>query len=154
MTDSDSEEVWEAPEQYQRSSKADNGGKPIVWEACQTLNNSWGYDRDNLNWKSPEMVVKLLIDTISKGGNMLLNIGPNGRGEIDSRTQSILDEIKEWMRLHRESIYGCGPSEYEAPVGCKIYTEWKSSVSAPVFMAVSYAADQWSGRRRLNMRSF
>lgn len=107
------------PEQYQRSSKADNGGKPIVWEACQTLNNSWGYDRDNLNWKSPEMVVKLLIDTVSKGGNMLLNIGPNGRGEIDSRTQSILDEIKEWMRLHRESIYGCGPSEYEAPLDAR-----------------------------------
>lgn len=70
------------PEQYQRNSKADKGGKPIIWEACQTLNNSWGYDRDNLNWKSSEMVVKLLIDTVSKGGNMLLNIHSNGREKL------------------------------------------------------------------------
>ena len=90
-----------------------------MWEACQTLNNSWGYDRDNLNWKSSEMVIKLLIDTVSKGGNMLLNIGPNGRGEIDRRTMSIMDDVREWMRLHSESIYGCGPSDYEAPADAR-----------------------------------
>ena len=107
------------PEQYQKSSKADKDGKPIVWEACQTLNNSWGYDRDNLNWKSSEMVIKLLIDTVAKGGNMLLNIGPNGRGEIDARTMKIMDDVKAWMRLHSESIYGCGPSSFEAPADAR-----------------------------------
>ena len=65
------------------------------------------------------MVIKLLIDTVSKGGNMLLNIGPNGRGEIDRRTMSIMDDVREWMRLHSESIYGCGPSDYEAPADAR-----------------------------------
>ena len=50
---------------------------------------------------------------------MLLNIGPNGRGEIDRRTQKILDDIKEWMRLHSEAICGCSSSEYEAPLDAR-----------------------------------
>lgn len=103
------------PEQYQRNTRDERQGKMLVWEACQTLNNSWGYDRDNKNWKSSEMVIKLLIDTVSKGGNMLLNIGPNGRGEIDTKTQSILEDVHQWMRLHKEAIYGCGASEFVAP---------------------------------------
>ena len=60
-------------------------GEPVLWEACQTLNGSWGYDRDNLDWKSPETLVQMLIDAVSKGGNMLLNVGPTGRGEFDAR---------------------------------------------------------------------
>lgn len=109
----------QTPEQYQRSSMAENKGKLMVWEACQTLNNSWGYDRDNLDWKSPEMIIKLLVDTVSKGGNLLLNIGPNGRGEIDQKTMGLLDEVKAWMRLHCESVYGCTASSYEAPADAR-----------------------------------
>lgn len=103
------------PEQYQRNSRDEINGKKLIWEACQTLNNSWGYDRDNLNWKSSEMVIKLLIDTVSKGGNMLLNIAPNGRGEIDDKTDSILKDITNWIKLHKKSIYGCSESNYIPP---------------------------------------
>ncbi len=63
-------------------------GKRVVWEACQTLNGAWGYDRDNLDWKSPELLVRLLIDSVAKGGNVLLNVGPTARGEFEPRARA------------------------------------------------------------------
>lgn len=107
------------PEQYQPSGPMMKDGKPVVWEACQTLNGSWGYDRDNDDYKSPELLIKMLIDGVSKGGNLLLNVGPTGRGEIDPRARASLAEIGDWMAYNNRSIYGAGPSEYTAPVDCR-----------------------------------
>lgn len=107
------------PEQYQRSCKMEENQNQLVWEACQTLNGSWGYDRDNLDWKNPEMVVKLLIDTVSKGGNMLLNIGPNARGEWDKKTEEIIGCVGEWMHLHSRAVLGCTFSEFQAPADAR-----------------------------------
>jgi alpha-L-fucosidase len=56
---------------------------PVVWAANQTLNGSWGYDRDITLFKSPDLLIRMLIDGVAKGGNLLLNVGPNGRGELD-----------------------------------------------------------------------
>jgi alpha-L-fucosidase len=104
------------PEQYQPAvTPTDSEGNPVRWEACQTINGSWGYDRDNFNDKSSELLVKMLVDSVSKNGNMLLNIGPDARGAIDSRTRERLSELAEWFRLHARSIYGAGPSEFAAP---------------------------------------
>ncbi len=97
-------------------------GKPVLWEACQTLNGSWGYHRDNLDWKSVDMLVQMLIDTVSKDGNLLLNVGPNARGMLEPQSLASLRGIGEWMALHSRSIYGCGPSEFTAPVDCR-YTQ-------------------------------
>ena len=72
------------PEQYQPDGPMMRDGQPVLWEACQTLNGSWGYDRDNLAYKSPDMLVRMLVDTVAKDGNLLLNIGPNGRGAISA----------------------------------------------------------------------
>ncbi|MEV0618921.1 alpha-L-fucosidase [Nonomuraea sp. NPDC050404] len=105
------------PEQYQPPTPPAE-----VWEACQTLNGSWGYDRDNLDYKSVDLLVRMLVDTVSKNGNLLLNVGPNGRGELDPRALETLRGIGEWMRLHGRSIYGAGPSTYEAPQDCR-YTQ-------------------------------
>ncbi len=110
------------PEQYQRSQVNGGESNPPVWEACQTLNGSWGYDRDNLDWKTPELIVKMLVDTVSKGGNFLLNVGPNGRGEWDPKTKEIMESVGEWMRLHDRAITGCGVSEFKAPADCR-YTQ-------------------------------
>ncbi|GIN56833.1 alpha-L-fucosidase [Lederbergia ruris] len=110
------------PEQYQPNEALVEDGEPIIWEACQTLNGSWGYDRDNLDWKSPEMLIKMLIDSVSKGGNLLLNVGPNGRGEFEQRSIDTLNEIGEWMRVNSRSIYGANASEFTAPVDCR-YTQ-------------------------------
>lgn len=107
------------PEQYQPKETPTRNGQKVVWEACQTLNGSWGYDRDNLDWKSPETLIKMLIDSVSKDGNVLLNVGPTGRGEFDPRARATLASLGEWMRLHGRSIYGAGPSEFTAPGDCR-----------------------------------
>lgn len=110
------------PEQYQPAGPMTRDGVPVVWEACQTLNGSWGYDRDNLNWKSPDLLVRMLIDSVSKGGNLLLNVGPTGRGEFDPRAVGTLEQIGAWFRQHERSVRGCGPSEFTPPPDCR-YTQ-------------------------------
>ena len=107
------------PEQYQPRGWMQVDGKPVVWEACQTLNGSWGYHRDNLDWKPVEMLVKMLVDNVSKGGNLLLNVGPTARGEFDPRALETLRGIGKWMRLHSRSIYGCSASEFTPPPDCR-----------------------------------
>jgi alpha-L-fucosidase len=113
---------FKTPEQYQPRGWMEVDGKPVVWEACQTLNGSWGYDRDNLDWKSVDMLVRMLVDTVSKGGNLLLNIGPNARGEFEPKAVERLRGIGEWMRLHNRSIYGCTASDFVPPPDCR-YTQ-------------------------------
>lgn len=110
------------PEQYQPSGPVTQDGKPVIWEACQTLNGSWGYDRDNYDYKSPAMLVQMLIDTVSKGGNLLLNVGPTGRGELDERALATLREIGRWTKRNGRSIYGAGASGFAAPADCR-YTQ-------------------------------
>lgn len=94
-----------------------SGHRP--WEACQTLNGSWGYDRDNQDYKSAGQLVRMLIDTVAKGGNMLLNVGPNARGELGAEAVSRLRAIGAWMRLHERSIHGAGPAPFEPPPDCR-----------------------------------
>jgi len=110
------------PEQVQPRGWIEMNGRRVVWEACQTLNGSWGYDRDNLNWKSPDLLLRMLVDSVSKGGNLLLNVGPTARGEFDPRARSILERIGQWMRAHGRAIYGCTQSDYVAPPDCR-YTQ-------------------------------
>lgn len=110
------------PEQYQPVTWPEADGERALWEACQTLNGSWGYDRDNLDWKSTGMLVKMLVDTVSKGGNLLLNAGPTARGEFEPRATERLRCVGEWMRLHERSIRGCTASELIPPPDCR-YTQ-------------------------------
>jgi alpha-L-fucosidase len=110
------------PEQYQPRGWLAVDGKPVVWEACQTFSGSWGYYRDEYTWKSTEMLIQMLIDTVSKGGNMLLNVGPNARGELDTRAIERLRGMGEWMRLHGRSIYGCTASDFTPPPDAR-YTQ-------------------------------
>ncbi|MEV0353502.1 alpha-L-fucosidase [Nonomuraea sp. NPDC050680] len=110
------------PEQYQPAGPMTIDGREVPWEACQTLNGSWGYDRDNLDYKSPDLLVRMLVDSVAKGGNLLLNVGPDGRGQIDPRARQSLAEIGDWMRLNSRSIYGSGPSGFTAPPDCR-YTQ-------------------------------
>jgi alpha-L-fucosidase len=110
------------PEQYQPSEAPTRDGRPVPWEACQTLNGSWGYDRDNRDFKSPDLLLRMLVDTVSKDGNLLLNVGPNGRGEFDPVAAATLRRIGRWMRLHGRSVHGAGPSEFTPPPDCR-YTQ-------------------------------
>ncbi|HLK16902.1 MAG TPA: alpha-L-fucosidase [Fimbriimonadaceae bacterium] len=105
------------PEQFQPAGWVQVNGKPVVWEACQTFSGSWGYHRDEASWKSVDLLIRMLVDTVSKGGNLLLNVGPTGRGEFDHRALERLAGIGRWMRRHGRSIYGCtqAPSDMHAP---------------------------------------
>jgi alpha-L-fucosidase len=107
------------PEQYQPAGPMRLQGTQTLWEAEQTLNGSWGYDRDNLDWKPPEMLLKMLIDGVSKDGNLLLNVGPTARGEFDDRALATLRQIGRWMHHHKRSVRGCGPAPFIAPPDCR-----------------------------------
>jgi alpha-L-fucosidase len=102
-------EGWDitTPEQAVPESWPLVGDEPALWETCQTFSGSWGYHRDEQTWKSVDQLVVMLVDTVSKGGNLLLNVGPTGRGEIDDRALDRLRGMGRWMAGHSSSIYGC-----------------------------------------------
>jgi len=107
------------PEQIQPREWVHVDGKPVVWEACQTFSGSWGYHRDETTWKSPEQLIEMLINTVATGGNLLMNVGPTGRGTFDHRALDALQVYADWMKLHNRAIYGCTQSEFSAPSGCR-----------------------------------
>jgi alpha-L-fucosidase len=86
------------------------------------LNGSWGYDRENRDFKSVGLLLRMLVDTVSKDGNLLLNVGPDARGSLDSAAVASLQGIGRWMRRHSRSIYGAGASSFVAPPDCR-YTQ-------------------------------
>ncbi|MFF5261763.1 alpha-L-fucosidase [Actinomadura viridis] len=83
------------------------GEEHALWETCQTLTGSWSHNRDGARWKSVEQAIHMLVDVVGKGGNLLLNVGPNGRGEFGPQALAVLDGVGAWMRLHARSIHGC-----------------------------------------------
>ncbi|MGF1586535.1 MAG: alpha-L-fucosidase [Bacteroidales bacterium] len=105
------------PEQFKVQSWPEIDGEKIPWETCQTLSGSWGYYRDEHTWKNNRQLLVLLIESVSKGGNVLLNVGPTARGNIDYRAEEALKNMGEWMKFNNRSIYGCtqAPDEFEAP---------------------------------------
>ncbi|MEV5610040.1 alpha-L-fucosidase [Streptomyces sp. NPDC052225] len=109
------------PEQYQPDRPLERDGEPVRWEACHTLNGSWGYDRDNHDYKDPGLLVRMLVQSVACGGNLILNVGPTGRGNLDPRARATLAAIGEWTALHARAVRGAGPSTYEAPANA-LYT--------------------------------
>jgi alpha-L-fucosidase len=105
------------PEQYKVDKWPEVDGKKIPWETCQTFSGSWGYYRDEYTWKDNKQLLVLLIESVSKGGNLLLNVGPTARGLFDERADKALSGMGDWMKLNSRSIYGCtqAPESFEAP---------------------------------------
>jgi len=87
------------------------------WETCMTMNNTWGFKRDDNNWKSTETLIRNLCDIASKGGNYLLNVGPTSEGLIPPPSVERLAEVGGWMRTNGEAIYGTGPTPFGAEAG-------------------------------------
>jgi alpha-L-fucosidase len=79
------------------------------WEACITMSGKWSYNRHDNAWKSPELMIRQLVEIVSKGGNLLLNISPDGSGGILDKTKLRMDEIGKWMKINNEAIYGTRP---------------------------------------------
>jgi len=107
-------------------------GKPRVWEACITLNDHWGYVRDDHNYKSPTQAIRMLIECVAKGGNLLLNIGPDARGRIPAPSLERLADIGGWLALNGDGIYGCGLAEFPKP-DWGYYTQKGNRLFAHVF---------------------
>ena len=90
-------------------------GERVPWELCATMNNNWGYVPYDTNYKPASMLIRKLVECVSKGGNLLLNFGPDRRGNIPEECEQILAEVGRWMRRNGESIHGCGCAELEKP---------------------------------------
>ncbi|MHC4789178.1 MAG: alpha-L-fucosidase, partial [Planctomycetota bacterium] len=116
---------YRTPEQFMVRQWVTMDDQRVPWETCQTFSGSWGYHRDEATWKSVEQLVQMLIDTVSKGGNLLLNVGPTARGQWDEQALDRLRGIGQWMRLHGRSIYGCtqAPDQFAAPGDCRLTYE-------------------------------
>ncbi len=82
------------------------------WESCITMNSNWGYNKKDHNWKSTESIIRMLCDIVSKGGNLLLNVGPTAEGVFPPETVERLKGIGEWMKVNGESIYGTKASPF------------------------------------------
>jgi len=93
----------------------DDEGNRAVWEACVTMNNSWGYNETDRYFKPPEMIIRKLVECVSKGGNMLLNVGPDARGRFPRQSVETLESVGEWMSRNSESIYNCGYAGIDKP---------------------------------------
>lgn len=77
-----------------------------LWETCMTINNTWAYNKNDHNYKSPETLVRNLVEVASKGGNFLLNVGPGPDGTIQPEFVERLQAIGKWLEVNGESIYG------------------------------------------------
>lgn len=117
------QDLW-TPEQYQPLEwiKHEETGELVTWEACNTFSGSWGYYRDEMSWKKPKLLIDMLINAVSAGGNFLMNVGPTARGYFDHRADKALEVYAEWMKYNGRSIYGCtmAEPEFTAPRGTRL----------------------------------
>jgi alpha-L-fucosidase len=92
-----------------------------AWETPATINDTWGFRKDDTNWKSPGQVAFKLVDIVSKGGNYLLNVGPTPEGIIPPASADVLRTVGRWLHANGDAIYGAGPSPFGDEFG-----EWTS----------------------------
>ncbi len=108
---------FRTPEQFKPAEWVKVNGVRVPWETCQTFSGSWGYYRDETSWKDSKQLIELLIESVSKGGNLLMNVGPTARGTFDARAQERLATFGRWMRVNGRAIYGStqAPDRFKAP---------------------------------------
>jgi len=103
------------------TSTGDNVIPPNVsgeaWEVPATINHTWGFRKDDTDWKSPGQVAFKLVDIVSKGGNYLLNVGPTAEGVIPPVSQDILRTVGRWLQTNGEAVYGASPTPFGEELG-------------------------------------
>jgi alpha-L-fucosidase len=99
------------PEDFDTPEQRIQASRGRAWEACMTMNDSWGYQRADDNWKSPKTIVRNLVTCARDGGNYLLNIGPKPDGSVPEESVRILSDVGRWMDRNGVAIYGADPCE-------------------------------------------
>lgn len=83
-----------------------------VWECCLTMNESWGFNSGDLDWKTPRQVVKVLMTCAHNGGNLLLNIGPQADGSVPQPSLDILQAVRAWLERNQAAVFGTTPHPF------------------------------------------
>ena len=119
----------------------------LNWETCMTMNDTWGYKKNDHNWKSSKEIIEKLIEIVSKGGNFLLNVGPNEKGEIPQPSIDRLKDVGRWMKVYGNAIYGttANPFAYlswgaATRKGNTLYLfvkQWNNTIKVPIQNKVS-----------------
>ena len=92
-------------------------GIEFPWETCMTMNSSWGFNSSDTEFKTPATIITALANCVSKNGNLLMNVGPDARGNIPPQSIAVLQAAGEWFKLNGEAIHGCGKTAYLPPTG-------------------------------------
>lgn len=124
-------DIWTPEQIIPAEGVLDERGNLRVWEACITMNDHWGYARDDKNFKSPGQIVHMLVECVSKGGNLLLNVGPTAKGEIQGEFVDCLQRVGAWIDRNGQSIYGCSRASVPKPQWGR-YTQKGNTVYAHI----------------------
>ncbi|MBR7120421.1 MAG: alpha-L-fucosidase [Lentisphaeria bacterium] len=113
-----------------------------LWEACMTLNDSWGYTPGDKNWKTPYQVIALLLKCAAKGGNLLINVGPDPKGNIPAESMDILEEVGKWLEKNREAV----TSDTRSPFSWSATVDFVCVRGSRIYLPLKFETDSvcWS----------
>ncbi len=97
-----------------------------LWETCMTINNTWAYNKNDHDYKSEQTLIRALVEVASRGGNFLLNVGPQPDGQIQPEFQQRLRAIGDWLTLNGDSIYGTTYGPVQGVAGLRTTAKGKS----------------------------
>ncbi len=104
------------------------------WETPATINHTWGFKKDDTDWKSSGEITFKILDIVSKGGNYLLNVGPTAEGIIPQASQDVLRTVGRWLKVNGEAVYGAGRSPFGEEFG-EFSAKTKDRNGKPIFLA-------------------